>query len=411
MNYGFKKPVPSPTDYRLGGTSLPKVILNPSGNWYSYLPLFEKQYFTLGDSFACTVFGSLNVLETLFNFIEKKEYNFSERYNYNLIGINPPGADPKEAAQSIHSDGVIPQEDLPYIDSVDEFRIPRPMQEKYKQKGREWLTKYRFNYAWVFEDEDNQTKKLALIKEHLKYGPLGVSVTAWEINNRGEYVSKGENNHWVLAFRVDENNCVWIFDSYDSSIKRLSPDHNIQFCMRYQLVVVAENLKQQVSLFQKIVEFLTSLLSLKKKEIEPTPLPIPPIMNEPKPTPEVKPDYLTLMCEAIKSMEGWAEGSRSYRNKNPGNLRGGAWSLSIGHDDKGFNIFRTEADGMKTLRVMITNCASGKSQVYKPTDSLVNFFNKYAPASDNNNPNHYASVVAKKMGVNPFTFTISQIIT
>lgn len=126
--------------------------------------------------------------------------------------------------------------------------------------------------------------------------------------------------------------------------------------------------------------------------------------------PPSKPDYLTLMAEAIRDYEG-KPGDRNYINNNPGNLRGGQWSLAIGFDDKRFCIFKTMEDGMFTLRVMLTNCALGKSQVYKPTDSLVNFFSKYAPSSDNNNPQSYATFIGKRMAVNPFTWQIKNLLS
>lgn len=125
---------------------------------------------------------------------------------------------------------------------------------------------------------------------------------------------------------------------------------------------------------------------------------------------------LDLMCEAIKEFEGWfppsakhPNGSRSWRNKNPGNLRKANWSLAIGYDKDNFAIFKTKEDGMKTLKGMIKNAAIGKSQVYKPTDSILTFFKKYAPSVDGNHPAKYASYVALKMGVSPYDFQLQDL--
>lgn len=146
----------------------------------------------------------------------------------------------------------------------------------------------------------------------------------------------------------------------------------------------------------------------------------PKLENIVAPIPEpVKPEYLSLMCQAIEEFEGYyapgdnpkyPNGTRAWANKNPGNLRRGAWSLAIGFDDKNFAIFKTKSDGLKTLENMITNAASGFSKVYFPNDNLIAFFQKYAPAADNNHPANYASYVARKIGVNPFVFQIREIL-
>jgi hypothetical protein len=51
----------------------------------------------------------------------------------------------------------------------------------------------------------------------------------------------------------------------------------------------------------------------------------------------------SLLGETIK------DASRSFRNKNPGNLKWAGQAKAIGHDDKGFAIFATTQDGMDAL--------------------------------------------------------------
>lgn len=270
MNYGFKIPQEDPQDYVFGAfNSLPKVVRNPSGNWYSYLPLFEKQYGTNWDTFGCTVFGSLNAFETLLKCVEGIEYNFAERYNYNLINLEAPGADPKEAAQSIHEFGVIDQKELPFVDNEQEFKTPRPMSEKYINKGKEWLSKYNFQYEWVYKDESDLKKQRDLIRECLQYSPLGISVSAWTQDSKGEYISTQPNNHWCVAFRIDEFDRVWIFDTYDASVKILSPLHDIRFCMRYHVTPMKEEVKR-LSITLQLLNAVLNLFSIfkKKEQIE-----------------------------------------------------------------------------------------------------------------------------------------------
>jgi hypothetical protein len=283
--YGFKEPVHSAQDFRVGGLiSLPKIVRNPSGDWTNFLPTFERQHGSGWDSYSCTVYGALNAYEALIKLLENVEYNFSERYNANLIEIEPPGADPKEAAQSIHKDGVVLQVDLPFVDNEKEFKSPRPMTEEFKAIGRTWLGKYDFQYEFVFENNSNRTTKLELMKEYLKYGTLCVSVEAWTQNDKGEYISTGRgNNHWVMLVKIDEQNRPVIFDSYENDIKTLSANHDIRYCMRYHLTTLKE-VGERLSLAAKMVALLNDLLNLfkKKKEIEPPqPLPVKePTMQE-----------------------------------------------------------------------------------------------------------------------------------
>lgn len=114
-------------------------------------------------------------------------------------------------------------------------------------------------------------------------------------------------------------------------------------------------------------------------------------------------DRILRFAEAIKRHEGWFVGSRSYRNNNPGNYKFVGQHKALGADPQGFAIFRTYDDGWNYLITMLTNAATGKSRVYTPTMSLYDFFRVYAPSSDNNDPDRYAEVVAKHIGVSPRT--------
>lgn len=118
------------------------------------------------------------------------------------------------------------------------------------------------------------------------------------------------------------------------------------------------------------------------------------IMQTPKPP--QKESKLNAWADAIKQFEGWFVGSRSYRNLNPGNLRYSKYEIG---KDGGYSLFRTYNDGWKALLHQLTIAATGKSKVYKPDDTLLDFFKKYAPSSDNNHPETYAKFVAKKIGV------------
>lgn len=114
-----------------------------------------------------------------------------------------------------------------------------------------------------------------------------------------------------------------------------------------------------------------------------------------------KKDSLVKFCDAIKEHEGYFLGSRSYRNNNPGNLKYVGQRRAIGPDKGGFCVFKTYVDGFDTLYEMIERACTGKSKIYSPSMSMYDFFAKYAPSNDGNNPRMYAETVAKKIGVSP----------
>lgn len=100
-------------------------------------------------------------------------------------------------------------------------------------------------------------------------------------------------------------------------------------------------------------------------------------------------------CEAIKKMEG----SNSSWN-NPGNLeyRGQLYTLGgIGPNNR-FAHFDTYEHGYAALKALLVRACTGQSSVYNPDMTLVEFYQKYAPSTDNNNPNHYAQFVADQIG-------------
>lgn len=105
-------------------------------------------------------------------------------------------------------------------------------------------------------------------------------------------------------------------------------------------------------------------------------------------------------CHAIQQFEGWFPGSTSYKNNNPGNLKYVGQRLAIDKDSRGFCIFLNYNDGYTELRNMLTNAATGRlAPLYRADMTVLEFYMKYAPPSDNNPTNAYASFVAKALGV------------
>lgn len=108
---------------------------------------------------------------------------------------------------------------------------------------------------------------------------------------------------------------------------------------------------------------------------------------------------IAIMGAAIQAFEGWTEGSVSYRNNNPGNLKYAHQKGAIGIDPAGFAVFPTYADGWQALMAQLEAAFSGASHVYSPEDTLSEFFAKYTEGDSQS----YANYVADRLGVSPGT--------
>ena len=169
--------------------------------------------------------------------------------------------------------------------------------------------------------------------------------------------------------------------------------------------IYLESSFEKWSLLNYMSEILTQLVALLKikvdmeKELE---KPVPPIVTPKKPN-------IEAWAKAIQEFEGYVKpgerysdgtvapnGSLSYRNNNPGNLR---WSPFQAGTRNNFSFFDTYEIGWKALIHQLTIAADGRSSAYHPNMTLLEFFEKYAPSSDNNFPATYAKFVAKQMGV------------
>ncbi len=107
-------------------------------------------------------------------------------------------------------------------------------------------------------------------------------------------------------------------------------------------------------------------------------------------------DLVSSLASSIQSMEGWYPGSLSYRNNNPGNLRPGSLAVGATGTNGGYAVFPDYQTGYNALVGLI------QSPGYWNL-TLAQFFAKYAPSADNNNPSAYAANVAAQLGVDANT--------
>lgn len=256
--YGFVTPKIDDTHYVLGGFgSLPKVVIQPDGQWDAFLPVYEPQFGGGWDTDGCTVWGTQNAIETYIRKICGREDNYSERYTYILAGIRPPGGDPHKVAETIRGKGLIGQNELPMTTDFVSFTQPDPMTPQLLAKGQTWLDAFEFKHDWLYTKQPKQADRIALIKEALQYSPLAISVTAWHLDG-DVYRDMGQPNcHWCVCFGWTDKG--WkIFDSYDQTIKIYSFDSSIEYAKRYLLTI--KNKEEQISLIKTLINKLLQLL-------------------------------------------------------------------------------------------------------------------------------------------------------
>ena len=113
---------------------------------------------------------------------------------------------------------------------------------------------------------------------------------------------------------------------------------------------------------------------------------------------------IEALADSIWRFEGWIPpgmdpkfpyGSRSWRNRNPGNLRpvmsSGVQAVPV--DDRNYRVFDSLAQGWIALSNDISAKLEG-SHGLTDDSTLRNFFDIYAPSDDDNDPNKYARQVA-----------------
>jgi hypothetical protein len=108
------------------------------------------------------------------------------------------------------------------------------------------------------------------------------------------------------------------------------------------------------------------------------------------------------VAQAIAGFEGLGkEGSVAQRNNNPGNLKAGPGQ--VGTDEGGYAIFPDMQTGWAALRSHISRHSTEDLTLREYFGGKPGVYKGYAPKADKNDPENYASVVAKRLGVTPDT--------
>jgi len=225
--------VTTPEEYIFGSGQLTGLILRPSGQWP--IPADDDVQEKRGiETSACTSFGLINSVESIFRELYRLNVNYSERFLAVASETDPikGGNDPQKVAETARKKGFIDEAVWPFDSSVktlDDYYATLPSEAL--KIGKEWLNKWSFKHDWLSDGSLIPTETL---KKALTYSPLGVAVYAWA--DDGTYYVRPEqakDRHWVeLRGYVDGK--YWIVcDSYSPFTKKLAWDYPFYFAKRY----------------------------------------------------------------------------------------------------------------------------------------------------------------------------------
>lgn len=228
-------------DYKFGSGELTGTPLRPDGDWRDYLPPEEDQNIRGIESSACYVEASQHAIATL----EDEQFNesgnnYASRFNALLSNGTVTGGDPLKGGYSIHNDGLIPDAEMPFGDSItswSDFHSWKGVSESLaRAMGKEYLNKKIVGYDIVCQRGEPVTTKYLKLRQALQYSPCPVSVTAWYENGGVYYKPEGlRDNHLVELVYIDADNHPYIRDTYAPYMKKLEANFNFDFGMRWSV--------------------------------------------------------------------------------------------------------------------------------------------------------------------------------
>lgn len=246
--HGFLLPeVIEGKDYIFGGFSkLKGEVINPSGDWLPYVPVFEHQapgYETNG----CTNFGTNNAIELLNKYTFGDELNLSDRFSAKGSGTDPnKGNYPNKVADFMrHNWSVMePEWATEHAKTLDEFYKPIPPELFTLAKKRMNDFGYVLEYEYVQPTKEN-------LKAALTMGAVCMSCTIWPDAEGLYYRPNGwRDTHWLTLLKIRDNGNYVVLDSYSPFIKEIRADFVSEYAMRYELN------PEVISLFKRLLEAL-----------------------------------------------------------------------------------------------------------------------------------------------------------
>ena len=225
-----------PNSLQFGGmTTVEDTILFENGSVLDYLPIYETQAHTYGDTSGCVSHSLENGIQVLIkrqinnfskslqdwlkeNYFKDGEPNFSDRDLVVLSGTIPRvGNSGDKVLQTAQEKGLIPQT---LGDWDTSSRNPNNTIENYYLYGRtpeaqkfadEWNKQIQITGEWTSR---------GLWEDASKKGVLQLYVNAWYINSEGKYYNpNGKHNHATIMVDYYQTK---LLDTYKPEIKQLA---------------------------------------------------------------------------------------------------------------------------------------------------------------------------------------------
>ena len=146
----------------------------------------------------------------------------------------------------------------------DEFHSWKGVDEtKVRAEGKQDIKKKKRNFGVIVEKHYPLEHKYMLLRTGLLRSPIPMSV--WGVTDGdGNYLPKSEgtgDTHMVEATYVDENNVIWINDTYFPFEKTLPPNYNFDFAMGWTVKKNTE-VDNSLSFWQRLLAIIRSFFGL-----------------------------------------------------------------------------------------------------------------------------------------------------
>jgi hypothetical protein len=183
--------------------------------------------------------------------------NFSDRWLAWNSGTTTQGNSPHTVAETLRKAGVPLQSKWDITRDVNTFDkwYQTPPMGLFKEARLDFLNQYKIKHDYVNNDANS-------IKDALRFSPLGVSVGWNNKDSEGRWFKNGDGPdfHWVMMYGYVEGNHWKVFDSYDSSHKKLRWDAKPEMIKRFS--ISRANLSEEITIRMQLINALQRLIDL-----------------------------------------------------------------------------------------------------------------------------------------------------
>lgn len=278
LNWELEKEQQSEKDWIFGAKSLTCIAEISPEERIDYLPKGEVQRSNKGDMADCCSRGPINILETKFNWLCKKELlsggsikflkengfinngqvEISDAYISIKSGTTPIGNSMKAPLEAIRKYGIVPKKLLPLGSWMtwNDYHNPTRITEEIERIANESLKYFGFNYEKVWSSHTD---------EMLNRDILDTCGFAWPEPINGEYPRVDTfPNHVFIKLK---NPRTYIFDNYidhvdGDFIKKLTPDY--KFGSYDYRIIISKKLtpEEKEEAYKKIEQSLNRIQKL-----------------------------------------------------------------------------------------------------------------------------------------------------